>query len=231
MFADDTLLLGRLILRRLPFSGIGYNIKFVKRGVQVDRLCKLCNHEEEDNMHVLYHCKFTQEVSKLLKIKSVSSRLLDFRDIFEENWNRLPSMQFQQWVICLWDTWHQRNQVIREKLYRSPGEVVKFGYDYLAAQSFRCFLLYTGLFLAEFSRAELGMAIMRRDGMTHQILPPFLRSVSWLFLNRAEKQRSSRGWGRRRRRRGIDDLAAQVFPLIGVIGLGLGCTIYIGMVD
>ncbi|GAA0147455.1 hypothetical protein LIER_07147 [Lithospermum erythrorhizon] len=106
-----------------------------KRGVQVDRLCKLCNHGEKDSIHVLYHCKFIQEVSKLLKIKSVSSRLLDFRDIFEENWNRLPSMQFQQWMICLWDTWHQRNQVIREKQYRSPGKVVKFGCDYLAAQT------------------------------------------------------------------------------------------------
>ncbi|GAA0154189.1 hypothetical protein LIER_12245 [Lithospermum erythrorhizon] len=88
--------------------------------------------------------------------------------------------------------------------------------------------LITPVVAVEFSRAELRMAIMRRDGETHQILLPFLRSVTWLILNMAEKQRSSRGG---RRRRGREDLAAQVFPLMGVMGLRLGCTIYIGMVD
>ncbi|GAA0146381.1 hypothetical protein LIER_06355 [Lithospermum erythrorhizon] len=85
--------------------------KLVKRGVHHSRFYSLHQQEEEDVMHVLYFCRFTQE----------------------ENWNRLPRLKFNMGYLSL-DTWNQRNQIIREKPHRNTLEIVKFGCGYLETQ-------------------------------------------------------------------------------------------------
>ncbi|GAA0158470.1 hypothetical protein LIER_38659 [Lithospermum erythrorhizon] len=100
----------------------------LKRGVLVSSMCTLCQEEDdEDIMHVVHSCRFINEVTHILKIKPLASRILDLRDIFEQNRNLLPRAQFYKWIVCLCDTWYQRNVKIRDKSYRNPSELLSLG--------------------------------------------------------------------------------------------------------
>ncbi|GAA0168847.1 hypothetical protein LIER_23471 [Lithospermum erythrorhizon] len=72
-----------------------------QRGVTVQRLCRFCQKENEDLMHVLLYCKYAKEVYQILNIRHYISRSIDFKELFNKYWNCLPRDVFTKWVICI----------------------------------------------------------------------------------------------------------------------------------
>ncbi|GAA0187492.1 hypothetical protein LIER_34780 [Lithospermum erythrorhizon] len=103
----------------------------IKRGVIVPNICSLCQNDSEDIMHVFYHCRISREVHQNIQVNNFTSRVMDFKELFSLNGNRLPRDVFKLWIVCIWDISYQRNLIIRKKPFKSPMEIVKFGKDYL----------------------------------------------------------------------------------------------------
>ncbi|GAA0160153.1 hypothetical protein LIER_16772 [Lithospermum erythrorhizon] len=94
--------------------------------VIVPNICSLCQKNSEDLMHVFYYCPFTREVYQNIEVNIFTSRVVDFKELFNLNWNRLLRDVFKLWIVCIWDIWYQRNLTIRKKLFRSPMELLNF---------------------------------------------------------------------------------------------------------
>lgn len=103
----------------------------VKRKIQISEMCCFCDSQNGDILHVLNNCIFTKEVCFHLSISRDTTNYTNFQDLFERYRKKLPPDLFKRWIICLWDTWHQRNRKIQGENIRTPKEIVCFGTFYL----------------------------------------------------------------------------------------------------
>lgn len=108
----------------------GSNLK--RRKIQIEPHCKFCQFPFEDIIHVFKDCKYIQEIYGMLKIDITCIQVTNFRDLMEQMWKSKPPDLIRLWVVCLWDTWTQRNKLLREETHRKPLDVFMFAQRYVA---------------------------------------------------------------------------------------------------
>ncbi|GAA0158247.1 hypothetical protein LIER_43436 [Lithospermum erythrorhizon] len=108
--------------------------KLRQRKVDIQPTCILYGTHEETVMHVLHPCSFTQEVNRILKITYMNGREMEFQDLFELKWDRLPPDRFRTWLTSLWMVWHQRNQRVHGEPRRSTEEIAESTLSFMAPQ-------------------------------------------------------------------------------------------------
>lgn len=82
-------------------------IKFV---INIDKICPICNKEEEDQTHLFIKCHFANKVWNLLSCNSTSDIFLDWMDSLKssdaENLSELTMA-----ILNCWQIWAERNNL------------------------------------------------------------------------------------------------------------------------
>ncbi|KAF5468935.1 hypothetical protein F2P56_013043 [Juglans regia] len=103
------------------------SINLFKRKVIEDPLCPICRREEEDVKHVLWCCPAAADVWAEAEspVRKWRNQVQDFTSLWMELIKKLSKDCLERVVAIMRGIWGRRNAFIFEKVFGSPGKVVR----------------------------------------------------------------------------------------------------------
>jgi len=121
---------GRLLTKR----------RMIKRGVNLDPTCVLCEDQEEDMEHLFWNCQYTKEVWRcllnLMQLHQTAARNLESEvlRLSHASGSRLDKV-VRKWVVSA--TWHERNRRIFEGERQQPQATIAVVKDIIRSMSYQ----------------------------------------------------------------------------------------------
>ena len=108
------------------------------RGISTERLCPMCNEEEESHTHLFLLCPFTRAVWHGSTLAIHTSDFTNYsvqywlkQLISRHDWRDPVSMCYLQDVfVTLWTIWTYCNKVVHQGISPNPMEVILIAYTF-----------------------------------------------------------------------------------------------------
>ncbi|KAM0847379.1 hypothetical protein ACQ4PT_055057 [Festuca glaucescens] len=116
----------RQFLWRIAHDSLPHRCNIARRGVDLDPLCQVCHHLNDDGAHVLLRCKGVKQVWRRMALGKVRDKLLSCTGPKElvhsilklEQGDKIKS------VALLWEWWKHRNKINAEGIKLDVDAVV-----------------------------------------------------------------------------------------------------------
>ncbi|KAK4397413.1 hypothetical protein Sango_1577900 [Sesamum angolense] len=124
----------RVFTWKLAQNALPLGVNLQQRMQDLEVVCPLCQHEEEDTSHAFLQCPFARQVWCISHLRwaivsDFSSDACGWLEHLAKNFSRAD---FESVITICWAIWWNRNRSLKERTFMPAGEILSFAVNYLS---------------------------------------------------------------------------------------------------